>query len=327
MTQVCLYCNMPDEQEAPEAETTGTAEDQPLGMHEAYEAAQSALGITEGTGDEPADTPGRATETAPAAAGTTVEEPEHVRWAKAIEGDFDPVTGRFVEDRIVKRAFELNRQNQSQAQQIQQIRQALQDPEVRAAIQEARNRRQAPAAPTQTPPAEKTDEQILEEFVMERVNRTLQPVLQKIIPRVEQYRQGQVNVHKDQTYAQLREEFGADESGGYVYDSIAPQVAEAFDTAAQRLGTTRDELVSALVDRGQLLPTIRSIARDVDWQRQREAAAIVASAQSAAAVNAKRGTRLSPARGTPSGAVSQSKKINSIADAWEAAEAEIAQRA
>lgn len=315
---------MPDDEEAPEV--TGTAEDQPLGMHEAFEAASAALGISEGTG-EAAETPGQATETAPAASGTTVEEPEHYRWAKAIEGDFDPATGKFVEDRIVKRAFELNRQNQAQAQQIQQIRQALQDPEVRAAIQEARARRGTPPNQPQAPPAEKTDEQILEEFVMERVNRTLQPVLQRIIPRVEQYRQGQVNQQQDQTYAQLREEFGADDSGGSVYDSIAPQIAEAFDTAAARLGTTRADLVSALVDRGQLLPTIRSIARDVDWQRQREAAARVASAQNAAATDAKRRTRLGPGRGTPQGNVSPSKKIDSIADAWEAAEAEIAQRA
>ena len=325
---------MSDETPAPEGEITqeGTAATEPLGMQEAFEAAEAALGtLPEESASQAADTPAQAPQAAPGSPGTAAEEPEHVRWAKRIDGYFDPGTGQFAHDRIIKGAFELNRQNQSQAQQIQQIRQALQDPDLRAYL-EARRRGQ-PAAPIvqpREPTAEKTDEQILEDFVLERAQKAIQPIverLERLAPRVEQYRQQQVVGQVDQAYTALREEFGQDAAGGYVYDMIAPQIADAFDSAATRLGATREQLVGALVDRGQLVGTIRSIARDIDWERQRQFVGRQLAAAQSADVESKRRTRLSPGRGTPSGQVTPSRKIESISDAWEAAEAEITNKA
>ena len=104
---------MPD---APES--TGTAQT----VSEAYEAAHQSLGISDETESAEVGT-GEQAEPQPAApapdAGTVAEpktaEPEHIAWAKKIDGDYDPATGQFVVDHVIKRAYELNKLEQRNA--------------------------------------------------------------------------------------------------------------------------------------------------------------------------------------------------------------------
>jgi len=295
----------------------GTAPAEAPSLAQSFEAALSEH-EPEGTGESTTQE-----QAAPAPdAGTAVEEPEHVKWAKGIDGDWDPATGQFHTDRVLKRAFELNKQNQAAAQRLAQINQALQHPEIAAVLQKVYGQpQQQPAQPAKKEPeGEKTDEQILSEFVEERVKKLVSPIEQRAALVYQKYLKSEVEL----TRQTLREEFGK-EGDAYVYDSVAPDVVGRLSAMAQEANTTLDQLVSYLVDRGKLTDTVREVTQTILYPKIREKAVQTQVQTQQKQIEQKKGTRLTSS-GTPAKQVKPVKKVDSFADAVAAAEEELAQK-
>lgn len=297
-------------------EKTGTALGrQPL--NEAYESALESLG--EGTGEGEGETPAEA-ETEPETAGivetSNVEEPEHIKWVKSIDGDSDPKTGEILTDRVAKRAFELNKQAQANAQKLNQLTQLLQHPDIAPAVARLINPNSATsteAKKDEEPKAERSDEQVLEDWVNKRIEQRLQPVLEENRMLYQEYANNQMV----QSYAKLKDEFGSDDAGAPLYDSVREQVGQQIAQAAAANGIAPQELWNELIRRGQLYDTLASTARNLLYPKLKER---VSSLQSKN-IDEKKRTRLGP-KGTPATSVKQGKSISTFADAILAAEDE-----
>lgn len=301
--------NAPGTPESASAPVSITPTPADMNLEQSFNAA---LGEQESGAPEPQEAqPEQETPAAPP------EEPEHVKWVKSVQGNVDE-KGEIVLDRVLKQAYELNRQNQTVAQRLAQINQALQHPEVVAALQRAYG--QQPAQQPAKQEGEKSDEEILAEFVEERVKKIVSPIEQRAQLLYQTHVLDQVNL----TRATLREEFGKD-GEAYIYDQVAPDVVNRLASIAAENNVTLDAVISFLVDRGKLTDTIRELTQTILYPKIREKAVATQTEVKQKAIEQKKGTRLTSA-GTPAKQVKAVKKIESFMDAVEAAEEELAQQ-
>jgi hypothetical protein len=299
----------PTNSAAPEAPSQGTAAPQTL--EESYDAAQTE--ISEGTGEKESQT----TE-APVDAGTaneSVEEPEHIKWVKSIDGDTNKETGEILVEKVAKRAFELNKQNQTVAQQLAQLQQILRNPEVAKAVLNvvAPGQQPAPAKPA-TEKAEKTDQEILDEYLEGKLNERITPLVQQNQMLYMEYAKGQMQ----NAIGQLRQTFGNDESGKPNFDAIGPEVFQQIGVAAQRAGVHPNQFIDALIRNGQLYPTLEATAKTILYPKMKEQ---VEALRNRTVQDKKKVNLTKP--GTPAKSVNEvTKQVNSILEAARQAEAE-----
>ena len=300
---------MPEET-APEqvVETTESAPSSATTFEEAIEQAEAAQ---EGTGAESAATEPKASPTVEQA-----EEPEHVRWAKSVNGNVDPATGQIVHDRVLKQAFELNKQAQHQAQVLSQLEAVFKHPRIASVLAEISGAA-APKLPDQ-PEAEKTDEQRLEEYVNERIQKAIGPIQAINQPLVAKYVDSEMN----NTYNRLKEEFGTDDSGVPLYDTVRDQVVASLAQAAANAGLTPHDLATRLALSGKLYESFATATRNLLFPKVAEAARKAKT--SGASLEAAKRAQLVP-KGTPAREVKPAgRKVDSFEDAVEAAEEELA---
>ena len=257
---------MPNVKEAP-AEAAGTAE---VTISSAYDAALATLegqsASSKGTSKAKAEVPeeGVAAEAASSEdAGTTeveVEEPEYIKWVKSIDGDSDPKTGEIIIDKVAKRAFELNKQAQTNAQKLNQLNQLLQHPALAPHVQRiiaGGNGEVVEAKPEEK--KDRTDEEVLEDWVNKRIEDRLKPLVEENRMLYNQYAENTMAV----AYSKLKDEFGADDAGKPMYDSVREQVGEQLAAAATQAGVKPQDLWNELIKRGTLYDTLASTARNI----------------------------------------------------------------
>jgi antitoxin component of RelBE/YafQ-DinJ toxin-antitoxin module len=302
--------------EAPDnAGTAEAATPQPTNIREVYEAAWDES-HPEGTGTEiPAVSPAEGTESRPEAA----DEPEHIKWAKSIDGDYDKATGKFVEDRILKRAFELHKQSQSTAQKIAGLTKILQHPDILPKVRSVFEGQSAKTAEPEKKPEELSDEEIFRKAVQDEARKIVEP-LQK---QANTLYQRHIEAETQSAYLRLKEEFGTDDDGASVYDKIRDDVGKQFVQAAAQMGVTPDQLIRALVERGQLYETFASTSRNILFPTLRQKTTQAAATAQAKKVEDLKRVRL-PQRGTPAKQVSaKGREVKSFRDAVEEAEKEL----
>ena len=175
---------MPEEETPVVESPPETPESEPSNFEESAAAAEKTL--LENTGEEtPAPIVTPTTEAAPVEGEAEVKvddtDPEHIAWAKSINGHFDPDKG-FDSERITKQAFELNKQNQSQAANLKQLQEAFQHPEIAEVFRKVYlqpNGAQPTEAPAEKPDGEKTNEEILTDFVDKRYDEKVGKIAQQ----------------------------------------------------------------------------------------------------------------------------------------------------
>ena len=142
---------MSNEPDAP-AKAVGTAPGRQV-LSDALDSALESLaeGTAEGTEETPEETAGTVE--------TPVEEPEHVKWVKSIDGDWDPKTGQIIPEKVAKRAFELNKQAQASTQKLNQLTQLVQHPEIAKIVSRLTNPDADEPETPETPDEEKRSEE------------------------------------------------------------------------------------------------------------------------------------------------------------------------
>lgn len=304
---------MPDEPEGNAPEESGTAEQQQVTMASVFEKAEAALNSSdEGTGDEQ-QTQGDA----PDESGTVVQpDAEHIKWAKSIQGDSDE-KGELIMDKVAKRSFELNKQNQDLVRRLNRLETLLDVPAMKRAALEATGRtppQPEPQSKTQeNQDEEKTDEQILEEWVNERIDQKVRPIIAENMTLHAEHMKNVIN----STYAQLKEDFGTDENGQVIYDQIAPEIHKQMQAVAAQNGVSVPQLTAHLIRQNSLYSTFSNMAKNALYPKLQEK---VKGLQSKTIENKTR-TNL-PKKGTAMQQVSKKEKIpSSIMEAYEQAEA------
>lgn len=292
---------MADEVIAPEE---GTAE-QPETLEASYESALNSL--KQGTGNEE-----QQPDTVEA---TPAPDPDHIKWVKSIDGDYDKEKGEINVDRLAKRAYELNKQAQTTAQKIASIERLLQRPEMREALDRVRNP-QAPKAETKPETEENlTDEQILKNWLKEQLGEVITPLKQENQLLYAEYAKNQIS----NTLNQLKDEFGTDEDGTPVYDSVKEQVGQQLAQIAQNYNMPVDAFVHQLIRQNLLYQTLSSTARNFLYPKLKERISTMQTRK----VEDKKKFQM-PGKGSPVSSVKKSdaKEINSIMEAAKAAELE-----
>ena len=296
---------MADEIIAPDE---GTAE-QPETLEASYESALNSL--NQGTGNE--EQQPETVEVKP------VPDPEHIKWVKSIDGDYDKEKDQINVDRLAKRAYELNKQAQTTAQKIAAIDRLMQRPEMRDALDRIKNP-QAPKAETKPELEENlTDEQILEKWLNDKLasklGEVVNPLKQENQLLYAEYAKNQIN----NTLQQLKDEFGADEDGTPVYDSVKEQVGQQLAAIAQNYNMPVDAFVNQLIRQNLLYQTLSSTARNILYPKLKERISTMQTRK----VEDKKKFQM-PGKGTPVSSVkrSEAKEINSILEAAKAAELE-----
>lgn len=240
------------------------------------------------------------------------QEPDHIRWAKSVEGNLQD--GQLNVDRITKQAFESNKQLQTLSQQMAQLTGVLRHPKVEEALRSIVL--PSETAPKGTPEEEKTDEQILDDFVGERIKKAIEPIL----PQVSVLKQKYVQSECELTYQRMREDFGRvddnDPKSGFVYDSVRDEVTRVIATAAQQAGVSLLQLMEYLVDSGNLHQTFSNATKSLLYPRIREQVGRVKTQS----VDEKKRLRTTPSGN--SGARPAAKNIQNFRDAVDAALAE-----
>lgn len=242
-----------------------------------------------------------------------VEEPEHVKWAKSVSGNVDD-QGNLNVDRVLKQAYELNRQNQLTAQQLAQLKTVLQHPGVLKALEEA-TKGKPPEAEKPAPDAEKSEIDILNDHIDERITAATKDLTE----RNQLLFQDLVETKLNLTYAKLCEEFGKTD-----YDGIRDQIGQQIHAVAQRANTTPQALIEFMIRNGSLYDTFASAARNILYPRLKEQRASAAAAAEQKSVEGKRNLKAMPS-GTSSKSVAKPKAIETFDDAVRAAEEELAQ--
>lgn len=275
------------------------------------DAANAALAEHQESGNEAAEP--ETQEAAPEQKAPEPEpEPEHTRWVKSVSGNVDD-KGQIIADRIYKQAYELNKQNQATAREIAQYRRMMQHPEVAAAMQRVQTGAPPPQPAKQEPEEEKTDEQILEEFVRAKAKDLFEREYGPKLRDAEIAWTRQFNADLAATQSKLHEEFGKEE-----YEAVKEEVGAHIAEQAQLLGVHPIILLQELSRRDKLYPTLASAARNILYPRLRETISKAKAETEAAKVNTAKGAKL-PGKGTPAAAVKQSRKIDSFQDAYKAA--------
>jgi hypothetical protein len=251
-------------------------------------------------------------ETAPE---TSVEEPEHVKWAKSVSGNVDD-KGNLVVDRILKQAFELNRQNQTTVQQLTYLNQALRHPEIAAAIQRVISGGQ-PQAPEPKAAEEKSEADVLRDHIRAVVSEQIKPVQEDSKALLDHLVLTECNL----TYQQLCDEFGKAE-----FDSVGPLINQQLATAAQQSGMTLNDLIRSLVKSKSLHSVYSSTARSLLYDRVKQAKAQEVKAAERKEIETKKKLTPVPAGSSGKGAVKVPREIKTFEDAVKAAEEELAQQ-
>jgi len=305
------------EPETPVVESTPeTPESEPSSFEESADAAQKELASSE------AETP---VEVTPTVDTPPTEEPvetkvedtdaEHIAWAKSIKGHFDPDKG-FDTERLTKQAFELNKQNQSQAANLKQLQEAFQNPEIAEVFRKVYlqgNQTESPT-PDVKPDSEKTNEEILTDFVDKRYDEKVGPLVKQ-----NQFAYDKLLQREYQsTVETMKGEFPN-------YETISNDVNNAVAQAAADAGVTNETLLEYLAVNGKLVDTFRSAARNILYKPLQEKVTTTEKVeeQVKASLEKQKATQL-PGQGSPSSSVDQ--KINekmSFDDALEAAEEEL----
>lgn len=291
---------------------TGNAKPVPVTLEKAYQTALDALDQESGKDKEQPVT----IESAPEGSGNAppVDEPEHIKWAKSVDGYVDKETGQIISDRIAKAAYETHKQTQAQAQRLNQLEQLMKHPEVSAALTKIINPQPAAKIVETVPETEKTDEEILEEWIQQQIEKQIEPLKNENQMLYQEYAQ---NIMTN-TYTKLKDEFGNDEAGKPVYDSIKEDVARQLATAAKQANMPFETLWNELIRRGSLYETLSSTARNLLYPRMKEKITLLQSKK----VEDKKRLNL-PGKGTPVQSVNVvEKKIKSIMDAAKIAEAD-----
>lgn len=241
--------------------------------------------------------------------------PEHVRWAKSVSGNADD-QGNLIPDRLAKQAFELNKQYQPVVQRLAQLEKVLQHPRILAAMNELN---QPAPSPTKQDAAEKTDEQILQEFVDKQIEERTAPLKQQAALAY----QRAIQAETETAYVKLCEEFGKEQ-----YDGIAPQIGAQMQAASQQSGIPVQQLIEFLVQRGQLYSTFEAAARSHLYPQLRDQVKKVQETASQQKLEEKKRTTVVPAKGVSAASVTKAApKIESFEDAIRAAEEELAAKA
>jgi hypothetical protein len=312
---------MPEETPAPEE---GTAEVTPETIDDAYDAAELDLGIGKEASEAPAEKAAPAEEET--AEEEPVEEPEHIKWAKSIEGDYDKETGELIPERVAKRAYELNKQYQPTAQRNAELNKLLLHPEIYPHVARIMSGTAPPAKEeTKEPETEKTEEQILEEFVDGRAKKLVEPLQQQNELLFKNYHDNQVS----STYQRLKESFGNDDDGNPVYDTISAEVGRQVAHQASLMKQDPQTFIGNVVRHGLatgnhdlLFNVFSSAARNVLFPRLVEQNTEKKGQAERQAVDRKKKAAL-PKKGTPSKSVSADKEIKTFDDAVKEAEREM----
>ena len=166
---------------------------------------------------------------------------------KSIDGDSDPETGEIIIDKVAKRAFELNKQAQTNAQKLNQLNQLLQHPALAPHVQRiiaGSNGEVVEVKPEEK--KDRTDEEVLEDWVNKRIEDRLKPLVEENRMLYNQYAENTMAV----AYSKLKDEFGADDAGKPMYDSVRAQVREQLAAAATQAGVKPQDLWNELIKRG-----------------------------------------------------------------------------
>lgn len=239
------------------------------------------------------------------------EETPWTKWVKSVSGNVGP-DGQIIPDRIHRQAYELNRQNQKTAQEIAEYRRLLSDPKVAEAIRAATSGAEVKAK-EQPEEREKTDEQILQEFVEQKAKELFEREYGPRLRDADIAWQRQFESDMVATRNRLDQEFGKDE-----YESVKEEVGQAIAHAAAEARLHPVALLQDLSRRNRLYDTLASAARNALYPKIRQAAVTAKTAAENAQVAKAKSAKL-PGKGTPAQAVNKSHKINSFQDALEAA--------
>ena len=302
--------------EAPEAEGSESAKEEPLTITKAYEDALAAHEAEQG---EPEPKEPKTAKAAPAKTVSAIvaEEAEHIRWLKSIEGMADKETGQLNTDRLAKAYFEMNKGFQSQAQRVNQINQLLQRPDVAQAID--RIVKGEPEKPKVEAKVEKTDEDILREFIDERAKLMAEAQFK---PMNEKLQQAEVVIQKHLAAesvaagTKMEEDYGKEE-----FAAMWPDIYQTIANAAAGQNMQPQQLISNLIMNGLWLQTMENIANNLAAPKYRTQLAEMKAQKESKDLEAKKRTRLTP-KGSPEKSVRENVKIRSIRDAARAAEAD-----
>ena len=301
---------MPDAPAPAAAESATT--DSPMSFEQAAEAALGEQSGSAPAQDATAPSEGKA-ETTPAP--IPVEEPDYVRWVKSVSGNTD-AQGNINVDRVLKQAYELNRQNQLVAQKLSQFNQALQHPEIQKVVMRLANPQQA-QEPAQ---AELTDEQILNQHIEKIIEQRMSPVLSPLQEQAQLAFERAVKAETDSAFYALQEEFGKDE-----FNSVIPEIQNQLQMASLQSGVPIPQILGLMVQRGALYPAMAQIARNALFPQLKQR--INQASQTAQDQNIEAKKKLTMAAvkgGTPVKQVSKpAPKIDTWEDAWKAAEKEL----
>lgn len=237
---------------------------------------------------------------------TPAEEPEHVKWAKSVSGNTDG-EGNIIQDRVLKQAYELNRQNQQTARELAQLNLALRHPEVAQAIQ-----RVIAGTPAKPEPvaerADKTDEQILAEFVEDKIASKIKPVVESNEALVSRLVLNDCN----STYEKLTKEFGKEN-----FDAVLPAINQQLNAVAQQTGISFPELTKRLVLTERLSEVYSNAAKSMLYEKFKQDRAQEAQTKQASTVEAKKKLTAVPVQSSTGKTLS--KPAREIKDFWDAA--------
>lgn len=257
---------------APETGTAAPAESINT-LTDAWKAAQKEAAppvppeaAPEGTAESTANEPAEVEQTTGEPAAPPID-PDHVNWAKRVQGNWDAEKGQWNIDLLTKRAFELNRQNQLQAQSIAKIEALLAKPEVLAAIQAAQGIQ--PPQPREVPKEPQTDQEILADFIQKEVQKSLGPKLTELEQNAQFASQRQVMAELNRVRDVLTAEFGKIGETP-AFQTVAPQILSDFEAVAREQGIAPDAMISQLARSGRLETTIRSMAKSLLFDRMQE---------------------------------------------------------
>jgi hypothetical protein len=291
----------------PQAEPSSIEESWELARHGANDQTPAYDTAAQGVPDE----------------GTAQAEPEHLRWAKSIQGDVNP-DGTLNVEAVARRAYELNRGFQTQAQQIAQIRQFLSDPQVVQAIAQIRGQQQQAApVPAEKPLDEKTDEELFAELVQRQVDEKLKAIA-PILVQTQTLHQERLGRIKAETLQQLAMEFGPESP--VPIQQIEPFLMQRIQMTAQQMGTTPQVIFDHLAERGNLYQALAAQAREIAFLIQRETGKTpVVEPMSPTPQQQRNPVRANLSRpGSPSSVSPAERDISNFEDAWQAAKEELA---
>jgi len=294
----------------------GTASEKPNTLEESYDAAVRTLTNGTGNDEQPADD-AEEDEAPDKEDGTASPEadPEHIKWVKSIDGDTDKETGEIVVDKVAKRAYELNKQMQEQARKISQFEKLLQHPDMISAMARVMNpNAKVESTEPKEPSKDKTEEQAFEEYLRKKFDEYVAPIKSENKTLFENHVKSQI----DLTYESLKKEFGDDDDGKPIYDSVKDEVGRQIAQAANQSGITPMDLIKELIHRNALHQTLSATARNILYPRLNDKINSLKNAK----LQDKKKVNLTK-KGSPSTSVKLAdKEINSIFDAAALAELE-----